>query len=118
MGFYVCQFLPILLVESVVLWRLKWGGYKRSFFDALMMNFASFMGLLLGLGPYIQTTGIWGETLFCTYSTIVEGFVLMALERHPARKVWTCAFAANALSSVMLGVETLCEHFKLPHLLS
>lgn len=97
-----------------MLWRMKWGGFKISVFDALMMNGASFLGLLLGLGPFIQTTGIWGDSLFFTYSAVVEGFVLMALERHNARKAWTCAIAANALSTVMLMVETLCAQLKVP----
>lgn len=114
MGFYIYQFVPIMLLESIVLWRMKWGSYRLSFFDALMMNFASFIGLLLGLGPYITTTGLWGLTLFCTYSTMVEGAVLMLLERHHPKKVWLCAVVANGLSCAMLGFETLYAALHLP----
>jgi hypothetical protein len=110
-GFYIYQFLPIVLIESLVLWRLRWGSYKLSLFDALLMNFASFIGLLLGLGPYIASTGPWGLTLFGTYSTMVQGTVLMLLERHAAKKVWLCVFVANLITCVALLGETALLHF-------
>lgn len=109
--FYIYQFVPIMLLEAIVLWLMKWGGMRRSLFDSLMMNFASFIGLLLGLGPYIAGSGIWGQTLFGTYSLMVEGAVLMLLERHPAKKVWLTVFVANLATCIMLGLETL---FRLP----
>jgi hypothetical protein len=113
-GFYIYQFVPIVLIEAIVLWRMKWGNLRLSVFDALMMNFASFIGLLLGLGPYITTTGPWGLTLFATYSTMVEGAVLMLLERHPVKKAWLCVLVANILSCAMLGFETLYMAMHLP----
>lgn len=103
-----------MLVESVVLWRMKWGSYKISIFDVLMMNFASFIGLLLGLGPYMTESGPWGLTLFGTYSTMVEGAVLMLLERHSAKKVWLCALTANFFSCAMLAGEKIYAGLHLP----
>ena len=114
MEFYIYQFVPILLVEAVVLWRLQWGSLKISLFDALMVNFASFIGLLLGLGPYITSSGPWGLTLFGTFSIMVEGAVLMLMERHSAKKVWLCAVAANFFSCAMLATETLYKSLQLP----
>lgn len=108
LAFYIFQFLPITAVEAVVLWRLKWSGAKGSILDALMINFASFVGLLLGLGPYIASCGPWGLTLFGTYSFLVEGGILMLLERgHAAKKLWITAFIANLCSCLLLGVETV-----------
>jgi hypothetical protein len=107
LGFYIYQFVPIMLLEAVVLWRLKWGGFKISLIDSLMINFASFIGLLLGLGPYITGSGIWGLTLFGTYSIMVEGSFLMLLERHPPKQVWLAVLIANLSSCIMLGIETL-----------
>jgi small basic protein len=75
------------------------------------MNFAAFIGILLGLGPYIATTGPWGLTLFATYSTMVEGAVLVLLERHSAKKVFICALAANIVTGVVLLSETIYLHY-------
>jgi hypothetical protein len=105
--FYIYQFLPIVLIEFVVLWKMKWGSFGVTLLDTLIVNFASFVGLLLGLGPYITTSGILGLTLFGTYSVIVEGAVLMLLERHGAKKVWICTLTANFFSCAMLGCESL-----------
>jgi hypothetical protein len=105
--FYIYQFVPIVLIESVVLWRMRWGNIGISLLDSLLVNFASFIGLLLGLGPYITTSGMFGLTLFGTYSVIVEGAVLMLLERHGAKKVWLCAVTANFFSCAMLSCESL-----------
>jgi hypothetical protein len=93
---------------------MRWGGLRQSLFDALMVNFASFIGLLLGLGPYITSSGPWGLTLFGTYSTMVEGAVLMLLERHGAKKVWWCALSANFFSCAMLGCESLYAQMHVP----
>jgi len=114
LSFYVYQFVPIVIVEALVLWRMKWGGLRASAFDALMANFASFLGLLLGLGPYITSFGPWGLTLFCTYSIMVEGSIFMLLERHDARKIWLTALIANVVSGLMLGLETILHLFKVP----
>jgi hypothetical protein len=98
-----------MLIEAFVLWRLKWGTLRQAFVDSLLVNFASFVGLLLGLGPYITGSGIWGLTLFATYSIMVEGSFLMLLvsERHSAKKIWLTVLAANLASCIMLGIETL-----------
>jgi hypothetical protein len=96
-----------MLLEAFVLWRLNWGSFRLAFVDSLLVNFASFTGLLLGLGPYITGSGIWGLTLFGTYSIMVEGAFLMLLERHSPKKVWLAIVAANLASCIMLGIETL-----------
>jgi len=96
-----------MLLEAFVLWRLKWGSLRLACLDSLLVNFASFTGLLLGLGPYITGSGIWGLTLFGTYSIMVEGAFLMLLERHSPKKVWIAVIVANLASCIMLGIETL-----------
>jgi hypothetical protein len=107
LGFYIFQFLPVVILEAFVLWRLKWGSVWLSSLDSLMMNFASFMGLLLGLGPYISTYGVWGLSLFSFYCVMVEGTVLTLLERHNARKAWLMAVTCNGCTLIMLAIETL-----------
>ena len=107
LGFYIYQFVPIMLLEAVVIWRLNSCRPVWAFVDSLLINFASFTGLLLGLGPYITGSGIWGLTLFGTYSIMVEGAFLMLLERHSPKKVWIAVIVANLASCIMLGIETL-----------
>jgi hypothetical protein len=107
LGFYVFQFLPIVVVEAFVLWRMHWASLPRCLYDSLLMNFASFLGLVLGLGPYLTGNTPWGLTLFVTYSVMVEGTVLMLMERKDARLVWACALTANLLGCILLAVEVL-----------
>ncbi len=105
LDFYIFQFAPLLLVEAFVLWRMKWGSLGRSFYDALLMNFASFLGLILGLGPVVAGSGTWALTLFGTYSIMVEATVGMLLERHPPKVVWAAVFIANLLGCLVLDCE-------------
>ncbi len=96
-----------MLLEAVVIWRINSSRIGSAFVDSLLVNFASFTGLLLGLGPYITGSGIWGLTLFGTYSIMVEGAFLMLLERHSPKKIWIAVIVANLASCIMLGIETL-----------
>jgi hypothetical protein len=107
LSFYIFQFVPILIVEALVLWRMKWASLPVSLYDSLLMNFASFLGLLLGLGPYITSSTPWGLTLFGTYSFMVEGTVLMLLERREPKMVWACALTANLLGCILIAIEVL-----------
>ena len=102
LGFYIFQFFPLVIVEGVVLWRMKWGSPTRSLFDSLMMNFASFIGLILGLGPYIAGYGNWGLALFGTYSVLVEALVLWLLERHSLKSVTLAVILANLAGCIYL----------------
>ena len=119
LGFYIFQFIPLLVVEGIVLWRMKWGSLPRSMFDSLMMNFASFLGLILGLGPYIAGYGNWGLALFGTYSIMVEGTVLLLLERHPPRTVFISVVLANFAGCLFLDCSVWLDqipwHQILPH---
>jgi len=107
LSFYIYQFVPIVLVEAIVLWRMKWGPLPLCIYDSLLMNFASFLGLVLGLGPYITGSMPWGLTLFGTYSVMVEGTVLMLLERREPRVVWAAVLIANLLGCTLFAIETL-----------
>ena len=116
LSFYIFQFVPIVLVEAIVLWRMKWGSLPLCLFDSLLMNFASFLGLVLGLGPYITGSMPWGLTLYGTYSVMVEGTVLMLLERREPRVVWAVVLIANLLGCTLFAIETLVSN--IPHALN
>lgn len=105
--FYVFQFIPLVLVDALTLLALKWGTPRRCLIDSLLMNIASFLGLLLSMAPAIQTAEPTGIALFCAYSTMVEGVILTLLERHGPGKIWTSALAANLAGSLVLYVISL-----------
>ncbi len=108
--YYVFRFGYIVVAEALVLWRMKWASAPRSFLDSLLMNFVSFLGLMLGLGPYITSNGPWGLTLFCTYSILVEGTVLLVLGEHGAKRAWAAAAVANIFSTLLIAFETVLLH--------
>ena len=101
--FYVFNFLPVLAIEVAVLRLLKWGNLSTCFLDALVANFATFVGLMLGLGPYISSAKILGLTLFFTYSFLVETAVFCLLERHVIKKCLLAAAIVNLVTIVYLA---------------
>jgi hypothetical protein len=105
--FYVFNFLPLVLVEGLVLKLLKWGSLWRSLADSFMMNCVTILGLMLAVAPVIYTAGPFGLMLFCTYSLMVEGIVLALLDRHKLPKVWSAALVANVVGCLVLGLEVL-----------
>jgi len=105
--YYVFQFVPLVLLEALTLLALKWGTPRRCLIDSLLMNTATFLGLLLSMAPNIQSGGPTGLMLFCVYSTMVEGVVLTLLERHGPEKIWSSVLAANLVSCLFLWLLSL-----------
>jgi hypothetical protein len=118
--------LAIVLVEAVVLWRLRWGSFGRSLRDSLIANVGSaLVGLLLsnfasnwwqvcGYDP--ARGGRWCEQLVSPLmllvwawllSVLIEGALLMLLTNHSRRKTWTAALAINLASYVLIGALAL-----------
>lgn len=104
--FYVFNFFPVLAIEVIALRLVKWGNLPTCFLDALVINFATFIGLMLGLGPYISSAKILGLMLFFTYSFLVETAVLCLLERHAVKRCLIAATAANSASIVYLAADS------------
>jgi hypothetical protein len=123
----VIVFLPIVLIESLVLWRLRWGSFRRSLVDSAMINIAStlcglafFVMFTLTLfqcvrvpagdgihsvnscgwlvSPLIGLVGLWALTV------AIEGGVLLLLKRHARRQTWIAALASNTASYLLLGL--------------
>lgn len=103
--FYVFNFFPVLAIEVVALRILRWANLPGCFLDALVANFATFIGLMLGLGPYISGAKALGLTLFFTYSFLVETAVLCLLERHAVKKCLIAATGANIASIIYLAID-------------
>jgi hypothetical protein len=123
-------FIPILIVETLALWGLKWGSFGRALIDALIANGASAIFGLVFFTLFFNTSFqcrriptadgqhsvqscdwttspiLWFIAM-AVLSILIEGGVLALLKRHPPRKTWTSAVAANVTSYVLLGLLTL-----------
>jgi hypothetical protein len=103
--FFIFNFLPIVVVECIILRLVKWGNFWTCLLDSLLMNFASFFCMMLGIAPPIQSYQAVGMLLYFTYSFLVEGFVLCLLERNTVRKALLAAAAANFVSVMYLAID-------------
>jgi hypothetical protein len=120
-------FVPIVLIEALVLWRLKWGSFGRSLGDSAIVNLAStLVGLVLfvlfvqtafqcqrvpaGDGQHTINSCGWlvsplvGLVVLWALSVAIEGGVLLLLKRHAPRQTWIAALAGNAVSYLLLGL--------------
>lgn len=103
--FFVFNFFPVFALEIFVLRLMRWGSIPVCMLDALVMNFASFICLMLGLAPPIEDNRWMGLALYFTYSCLSEGFVLCLLERHSIRMSLLCAAVANFVSTFYLAID-------------
>lgn len=104
--FFVFNFVPVVLVECLILRLTRWGKIWTCLLDSLLMNFASIICLMLGLAPPILSHYALGMLLYFTYSFLVEGFVLCLLERHSAKQALFSAACANFVSVLYLGLDS------------
>ncbi len=123
-------FVPIVIVEALALWGLKWGSFRRALLDALIANAASAIFGLVFFTVFftasfqcrrIPTADGQHSVQSCDWtispilwfiamvvlSILIEGGVLALLKRHPPRKIWTSAIAANLASYALLGLLAL-----------
>ena len=126
-GLAILAPLSVLIEACVLHWQIP--GRTRSFWNSLansfLMNLASgilgFGWVYLGIpwlgdlsdrtgGDYYQASAVAGRAfwasvaLYCILSVMVEGFLLMILDRkqHTLRRVWLVSLVANVLSYVAL----------------
>lgn len=119
-------FVLVVVLESLVLWRLKWGTLRRSFVDTLIANAVS---TILGLvvysaifsvgyacrsvpysdGVHVVTSCGWDISpiivfiLLWAASVAIEGGVLLLLRRHPPRQTWKASIIGNVVSYLLLS---------------
>lgn len=103
--FFVFNFFPVFAIEILILRLMRWGNLPTCVLDALVMNFASFICLMLGIAPAIEDNRTLGLTLYFTYSWLAESAVLCLLERHSLRKALFTAAAANLVSTIYLAID-------------
>ena len=129
--------LPIVLIEALALWWLKWGAFRRALLDALLANLAStifglvFFTIFYGVsfqcrrvptddGQHSLQSCDWTISPLLWFlamivlSALVEGGVLLLLKRWPPRKTGTATIAANLASYLWLGLLALAGALTLP----
>jgi hypothetical protein len=101
--FIVFNFVPVVLIECLVLRLTKWGKIWTCLLDSLLMNFASFICLMLGIAPTISSYHALAMLLYFTYCFLIEGFVLCLLERQSIKQALISAAASNFVSILYLA---------------
>lgn len=93
--------LLITLIETTVMVLLKWGSFWRAIVASLVMNIAStIIGVFLLI--IFPQPSWWSLLIAWAISALVEGSILMLLQRGAASKNWKVAFAANAVSYLLI----------------
>jgi hypothetical protein len=92
-------FLPILAVETLILWLLRWGTLGRAALAAFVMNTITTL-----LGAVLTLNYPDGFLLALILSVVIEAFVLMLLSRHSKVRSWLSAIAANVVSYTLLFI--------------
>ena len=93
--------LIVVGLESLVLWRLRWGPYKRALLAAFVMNLATSI-LGVAVVPFTLQLRFWGLLIDFAVSVLVEGGILMLFKRGAARENLVAALAANSASYVLI----------------
>lgn len=90
-------FLPVFVVEALILWLLRWGTVGRAALGSFVMNAATtLIGAALALRfPEALPVGF-------LLSVAVEGVILMLLKRERKGRTWLAVLAANVASYALL----------------
>jgi hypothetical protein len=104
----VIAFAIIIVLETLILWRMKWGSFKKSFFVSLGLNTVSGIAgyfLIRWIGEdvvlEILQFQFW-KFLFITWllTVCIEGFILILLERENWQKSLWSAVIINIASYI------------------
>jgi hypothetical protein len=91
----------IIILESLVLWRLHWGSFKRALLAGFVMNFVT---ATLGMGVVLFTLqlGWWGLFIDFVLSFLAEGGILMLFKPGANRENWLAALILNCASYILV----------------
>ncbi len=94
--------LIISVVESIVMFLLKWDRFGRCLWASLLINVTStiFGGVLIALGLF-GGSFIWLAAAF-VLSVLIEGGVLMLMKRGAVRQNWIASLVANLVSYLFI----------------
>ena len=91
----------ITALESLVLWLLHWGTFKRALLAAFVMNLATTI-LGVGIVLFTVTLSYGGLLIDWALSILVEGGILMLFKSGAVRDNWLAALAANTASYLLV----------------
>lgn len=103
--------LIVIVCETLVLWQLKWGTWRRSLIDASLTNMTSgIIGLPLSLINFAALSRITPPAIFIplwlflswALSFLIEGSMLLLLRRKTLRETTFVSAVANAASYCIL----------------
>jgi hypothetical protein len=113
----------VTVTEAIILWRLKWGDFKRSLRDAGIANIAStllgaafsviwfstsFQCPMIPVGGHYEKHCAWtisplvALVIMWALSVILEGAILLRRKQQPAQRAWRASLIANTVSYVVL----------------
>lgn len=119
-------FIPVTLLESLVIWRMRWGTYRQSLIDSMLANLVSTLVGVVFFAVYYATTYrcetqesadklqsvtncgfaisplVW-LVATALLSIVIEGLVLQWRKNYAPRITWDAAIAANVASYVLLA---------------
>ncbi|OGO17119.1 MAG: hypothetical protein A2Z14_13280 [Chloroflexi bacterium RBG_16_48_8] len=111
--FHFVAFVLVVLLEGVVLYKLKWNAFKRSLLDSFLVNLVTtIIGLILAsvfsfpfwdrfsytLGMILSVALLWG------LSMLIEGGLLFVIGRKSLAKAYRAAFFINISSYILLCI--------------
>ncbi len=91
----------IIVLEGIILWRLRWGTLLRSLLASFGMNFAT-STIGLAVVPFTLPLGIPGLIIDLVLSILIEGLVLTLLKRGANRENWLGALIGNLASYLLV----------------
>jgi hypothetical protein len=97
----------ILLVETVLLWRLRWATFWRGLLGAFLANVASAILGFLWFSVYLvrqEPPGLLFYIGAFLLSILVEAGILMLLKRNAPRENWRAALIINIASYALIAV--------------
>ncbi len=97
----LCGSALIILLEGLVLWRLKWGGLLRSLLASFVMNLVTSI-LGIGVVPFTTQIGFWGVLIDFGLSILCEGAILMLFKRNSVLENWRVALISNCVSYLLI----------------
>jgi hypothetical protein len=94
--------LFISMIESLVLYFLKWDKFGRCLLASFLMNVTStiFGGVLIALGV-IGGSYIWLAAAYIL-SVLIEGGILILMKRGAVRQNWTASVVVNLASYLFI----------------
>ncbi len=93
-------FVPIFIIEAIILRCLKWGSLKNVLLDSLVVNMISTVLGLAFVVPIEQF--IFGWLAGWGLSVVIEGGALVLLKRHSFARTFFAVLAANFSSYAWL----------------